>query len=45
MTQIGSYVLTNNLNKYRQGLIAFRNVRDLAKEKRDRFIEEANAKA
>jgi hypothetical protein len=45
MTQIGSYVLTDGLDKYRRGLTAFRNARDFAKEKRDRFIEEANVKS
>jgi hypothetical protein len=45
MTQIGSYTLTADFDTYRRGLTAFRNARDLAKEKRDRFIEEANVKA
>jgi len=45
MTQIGSYSLKSNVEAYRRGVTAFRNTRDLAKEQRDRFIEEANAKA
>ena len=45
MTQIGSYGLTDDIDKCRRGLTAFRNARDLAKEERDRFIEEANVKA
>ena len=42
---IGAFILTSNLNSYCQGVGAFRNMRDLAKEKRDEFIASANVMA
>jgi hypothetical protein len=44
MTQLGSWDLTANYDSFQRGVTAFRNARDWAKEHRDRFIEEANAK-
>ncbi len=34
-TKINGYDLTGNLNSHRQGIAAYRNLRDLAKKKRD----------
>ncbi|RAH86635.1 hypothetical protein BO86DRAFT_302237 [Aspergillus japonicus CBS 114.51] len=42
MTQIGHYSLIGSPESYRQGLDAFRNSRDLAKEYRDEIIRQAN---
>jgi hypothetical protein len=42
MTQLNSWSLTGNSETCRQGITAYRNGRDLAKEWRDRFIETAN---
>jgi hypothetical protein len=44
-TQIDTYGLTGNANTCRQGIGAFRNLRDLAKERRDEFIVCANERA
>jgi hypothetical protein len=44
-TKINGYDLTGNLNTHRQGIAAYRNLRDLAKEKRDDFITCANKRA
>jgi len=44
-TKINGYDLTGNLNTHRQGIAAYRNLRDLAKEKRDDFIACANERA
>ena len=44
-TQIDTYGLTGNANTCRQGIAAFRNLRDLAKERRDEFIALANKRA
>ncbi|KAH8723983.1 hypothetical protein GQ44DRAFT_709455 [Phaeosphaeriaceae sp. PMI808] len=41
-TQIDGYHLTGNPNSCRQGIGAFRNLQDLAKEKKDRFVTYAN---
>ena len=45
MTQLDSYALTGNVNNFRQGVGAFRNARDLAREQRDILIDQANAVA
>ncbi|RJE18550.1 hypothetical protein PHISCL_09110 [Aspergillus sclerotialis] len=42
MTQLGGWMMTNNLETSRQGASAYRNTRDWAKEKRDEFIRLAN---
>ncbi|RMZ85005.1 hypothetical protein DV738_g293, partial [Chaetothyriales sp. CBS 135597] len=42
MAQIGSYAMTHNRNAFAQGAGAYRNLRDLAKSKRDDAIEHAN---
>ena len=42
MTQIGHYSLIGSPESYQQGLSAYRNSRDLAKEYRDEFIRQAN---
>lgn len=44
-TKINGYNLTGNFNTHRQGIAAYRNLRDLAKEKRDDFIACANERA
>ena len=45
MSQLDSYALTGNVNNFRQGVGAFRNARDLAREERDILIDQANAVA
>ena len=42
MTQLRSFALTDSIDTFRQGVTAFRNGRDLAKEWRDGFISTAN---
>ncbi|KAI9036253.1 uncharacterized protein KD926_002162 [Aspergillus affinis] len=42
MTQVGHYSLIGSPESYQQGLNAYRNSRDLAKEYRDEFIRQAN---
>ncbi|KAH8429985.1 uncharacterized protein LDX57_007657 [Aspergillus melleus] len=42
MTQIGHYSLIGSPESYQQGLSAYRNSQDLAKEYRDEFIRQAN---
>ncbi|KAL4876106.1 hypothetical protein BJY04DRAFT_232006 [Aspergillus karnatakaensis] len=42
MTQIGHYSLIGSPESYQQGLNAYRNSRDLAREIRNGFIEQAN---
>ncbi|KAL2870697.1 uncharacterized protein BJX67DRAFT_390487 [Aspergillus lucknowensis] len=42
MTQVGQWALHGSSETYKQGLTAYRNARDLAKEQRDRFIKQAN---
>ncbi|KAL4813853.1 hypothetical protein BDW67DRAFT_177523 [Aspergillus spinulosporus] len=42
MTQVGQWALHGDPEAYRQGLNAYRNSRDLAKEFRDDFIRHAN---
>jgi hypothetical protein len=42
MTLIDSFSLKGNVNAFRQGVTAYRNARDWAKEKRDELIEAAN---
>ncbi|OJK03601.1 hypothetical protein ASPACDRAFT_49718 [Aspergillus aculeatus ATCC 16872] len=42
MTQIGHYSMIGSPESYRQGLDAYRNSRDLAKEYRDEIIRQAN---
>ncbi len=44
-TQLNAYALTGNENAWLEGTGAFRNLRALAKGYRDRFIEDANARA
>jgi hypothetical protein len=44
-TKINGYDLTGNQDTHRQGIAAFRNLRDLAKERRDEFIALANERA
>lgn len=45
MTQINGWMLTGNVDTFRQGATAFRNARDWAKEQRDQFVVAANARA
>ncbi|OAL53546.1 kinase-like protein [Pyrenochaeta sp. DS3sAY3a] len=45
MTQIRAFALDGSLDSLREGITAFRNMRDLAKEKRDDFIASANEMA
>ncbi|KAI0814563.1 hypothetical protein GGR55DRAFT_632303 [Xylaria sp. FL0064] len=45
MTQIAGYYLVNNREGLIEALTAFRNLRDMAQEFRDGFIEAANAHA
>ncbi|KAL1863063.1 hypothetical protein VTK73DRAFT_6488 [Phialemonium thermophilum] len=45
MTQVKGYAMTSDRETFVQGATAFRNVRDLAKQHRDRFIQAANAAA
>ncbi|RMD44193.1 hypothetical protein DV735_g1022, partial [Chaetothyriales sp. CBS 134920] len=42
MAQIGSYAMTHDRNVFAQGAGAYRNLRDLAKSKRDNAIQHAN---
>ncbi|MCJ1392938.1 hypothetical protein MMC18_005810 [Xylographa bjoerkii] len=42
MNQLRSFSVTDTLETFRQGVSAYRNARDWAKEKRDGFIEAAN---
>ena len=44
-TQLDAYALTGNDKAWLEGTAAFRNLRILAKDYRDRFIETANARA
>jgi hypothetical protein len=44
-TKVRGFDLTDNLNTHRQGIAAFRNLQDLAKERRDEFIAGANERA
>ncbi|KAF3760106.1 hypothetical protein M406DRAFT_240300, partial [Cryphonectria parasitica EP155] len=43
MNQLTAYALTNNRETFVQGATAYRNLRDLAMQQRDTFIEAANA--
>jgi hypothetical protein len=45
MTPLRGFLLTDSPQTFRQGVGAFRNARDLAKEQREIFIEQANAVA
>ncbi|KAI9731016.1 MAG: hypothetical protein M1834_005479 [Cirrosporium novae-zelandiae] len=45
MNQLSSLSLTSNPESFREGVSAFRNARDWAKEQRDRFIMAANSAA
>jgi hypothetical protein len=45
MTPLRGFLLTDSPQIFRQGVGAFRNARDLAKEQREIFIEQANAVA
>ena len=45
MTQLASYAMTHNPDRFREGAAAFRNARDWAKEQRDAAIALANEKA
>jgi hypothetical protein len=42
MNKLNGWEVTGNPDTFRQGVSAFRNVRDWAKKKRDEFIETAN---
>ena len=44
MHQLGAFAMTNNPETFWQGATAYRNARDWAKERRDKFIEAANAR-
>jgi hypothetical protein len=44
-TKIRGFDLTDSLDTHRQGITAFRNLRDLAKERRDEFVAHANERA
>jgi hypothetical protein len=44
MTQLDGWVMTSNIYSFRRGATAFRNLRDLAKQHRDGFIQAANTK-
>lgn len=44
-TQVTAFALTANPDTCRQGIGAYRNLRDLAKERRDEFIARANERA
>lgn len=44
MNQLNAWGMTGNLETFRQGVTAYRNARDWAKEKRDGFIEAANGR-
>ncbi|KAI1145221.1 hypothetical protein F4825DRAFT_444462 [Nemania diffusa] len=44
MAQVNSYSLTGTLEVFIEGVTAFRNVRDLAKQYRDAFIQDANSR-
>jgi len=45
MNQLGAFAMTNNLDTFRLGAGAFRNLRDWAKEQRDEAIQQANERA
>ena len=45
MTQIGSFAMTHNAERFREGATAFRNLRDLAESARDSAVQEANRAA
>jgi hypothetical protein len=45
MSLLNSYALTGNVNNFRQGVGTFQNLRDLATEQRDKFIDQANTVA
>jgi hypothetical protein len=42
MSQLRSFAMTDNAERFREGAKAFRNLRDLAKEHRDEFVAQAN---
>jgi hypothetical protein len=42
MTQVSGRALTGNINNFREGVTAFQNARDWAREQRDAFISAAN---
>lgn len=44
MTLLDSFAITGTVTKFREGVGAFRNAREWAKEQRDRLIVAANAK-
>ncbi|OAX84689.1 hypothetical protein ACJ72_00931 [Emergomyces africanus] len=43
MTQLNSWSMTGNLGTFQQGATWYRNARDWTKERRDEFVETANA--
>ncbi|KAF4513220.1 hypothetical protein G6O67_000518 [Ophiocordyceps sinensis] len=45
MSYIDGWQMTGNMDTFRRGAAAFRNIRDLAKRHRDSFIQAANARA
>ncbi|KUI73410.1 hypothetical protein VM1G_08894 [Cytospora mali] len=44
MTELAAYALNNKRETFVEGVTAFRNARDMAKQHRDTFIEAANSK-
>lgn len=44
MTQLRGFTMTDTRETFVEGATAFRNLRDLAKQHRDTFIEDANAR-
>lgn len=45
ITQLHAFAITGDSDSFRQGVSAFRNARDWAKEQRERYIAAANQKA
>ncbi|KAL8894237.1 MAG: hypothetical protein Q9207_008530 [Kuettlingeria erythrocarpa] len=44
MTQLNTFAITGTADRFREGVTAFRNARDWAKEERDRLIDAANGR-
>lgn len=44
MTQLDTWAITGNVQSFTAGVTAFRNLRDLAKQHRDTFIQQANSR-
>jgi hypothetical protein len=45
MNQLNGWVMTGNVETFRQGAIVYRNMRDWTKARRDKFIEAANERS